>query len=169
MPAKGFVCASPFQRGCGPSCPQEAQPHPPLVEASPRDNHSACRHQNPEACPTSTEDTTPSCVREDPGPRRTPARLWGGKDALTPRAETPAGQGRNHSVCLQRCARHPSDSETPRQAGGSPCSHGTSLLSEKRHERINKRLIISIPEKTGPGKGRARREGVVRTGQGGEG
>ena len=105
----------------------------------------------------------------DPGPRRMPARLWGRKDALTPHAETPAGQGRNHSVRLQRCARHHSDSETPRRAGDSPCSHGTSLLSEKQHELINKRLIISIPEKTGPGKGGASGEGVVRTGQGSEG
>lgn len=138
---------------------------PPLVEASPRDNHSACSRQNPGVCPTSTEDGRLCPGR--PRPKTDAARLWGGKDARTPRAETPAGRGRNHSVRLQRltgrelCARHRSDAETHRRAGDGPCSQGTSLLSEERREHINKRLI-RIPEKTG----RGAREGVARTGPG---
>lgn len=54
---------------------------------------------------------------------------------------------------------------------------GTALILRLLDEREtapvlmgpNKRLIISIPEKTGQGKGGASGEGVVRTGQGSEG
>ena len=99
MPVKGFVCAClPLPERMKAPLPSWGPAPPPLVEASPRDNHSACSRQNPGVCPTSTEDGRLCPGR--PRPKTDAARLWGGKDALTPRAETRLGEGGiTQSVC----------------------------------------------------------------------
>lgn len=96
---------------------------------------------------------TPSCVREDPGPRQTPHGC-GEERCSDATCRDPAGQGRNHLVHLQSVP-------------------GTALILRLLDEREtapvlmgpNKRLIISIPEKTGQARVGQAGRGQNRAGQ----